>query len=1624
MEAPAASFAPESGTRSSPEEVQQPQEDRAAASSRSQCSGGWFSTTKSALHQIFLMDNLNVYSVLSLEAWCNAVKDGLWMRLMSVYVLVLFAGDPRNAGVVLMVSGLTRALSGVVTGTLLVPASSADVLLQAAGWLGILGLLANTFTFWTARAAICNPQTGVFSNLFSSIIFLAREDENVEEDLPRGPALTWIGDVGTRGQTLLHSPENAAKAVNAFDAGGAFLRSDVGETYHQAEEFRDDEKQRMLFLKVLAVNFIWGLFTGISNASGEVAWARSVVSEKRVDANLGRQMLNKATTACGPLLGILFVMSLQHNDKNQVQFASRSAADTTVEHAQTTPGYTPRGGAPRASESDMTFFDRSSALNILNAPPTTSGSDVRPLERSSTSTLDTRTKLRELRDAGWSLEMLNHVMLLGTLLTVVPVVTCFFFDQRFEMRQKILLREIRKLVFLDPEVVPVAAEGVSDGAYNLAPPPLGPPPTGNIKADERKNEGKREKMKMNQPYRRTSSAAGGVGVRVEGLGDEKVGSGFQHHHLDPAASARALSTSMGTSIMAKKLRPRPSGIQLGDFCHKVELYCDRLTKYSFVAARPGFVRLSYPIRPSSRYASLSVLKKTTLEETDLLLGKSYDATINLAPLFFDENGTSLLSNKQRSLMNHFYNLHTHQELLGNKEHAMGDERGPPPVGGRPGEHETAASNASRRTDDDDNKGSSGCADRWSTSSTSAAAEPEPELHKQQKLKLVLRIPEVDPLVKVVFKDSSQAPLRATLSNLKIFLDPVKSVDCQTSTIVCSLSPESDEAKILKRSLAASSDSLMSRIGEIVSLRSTFHTCYRLYKWCGHWRRSCDIKSSTSRADQDASSFPGSDARERSAASQTDAQPALEVANHSCTSREKFTTTKHDPRASSIDVTSIEAALFSPQSRDASKNSTDNFLRSASIPLLSEKKTRYERASAKPELRGGTQVEVSRTGKNDAAPASSFPGAQHLQKDCVGTSSLSQPLLKNIDINSPAGTTDHLGLSPIIAEAYRKHRKQISEEVGTRRERNRDRIFRDLQLEDEQEGRTFAPESARPPPEDKQVPLGPQHASAAEMMKKATKQEGANFDEKLVPPRPSTGIVKLDRNMRKQQLRVKMQPAPGEKGNVKKSFGSSAYRPNLYGARVILGCDLLNAVATGFSGKLIPLFLVQHYGFSPVDVLWVAFFSNVCAVWVAPYTKTVISWTRDRGYPGKAGVLLVWLLGAGLFSVLCLPLEDFLARETARWLTTIAIILRNAVNGSAKSYLRAKLVSYLPHDKLPNYMAWDTLNKAQQGGLVIFGSQLVFFGGYRFCFALTLIFLAFRWLVFYWFIASTHGRNWYRLDERSATSSEVQKVQVSSSSILGTFGGVGVPNPVTTGGSDDITSGIDRTLVEIVPSAEDTTAAPVGMNFIGQMNGESSAPRGPLHNTAAQLNDQSMHHVNHTSTLDDEERRFIVPSESRKAKGEDGHVDSTSTTIPFIAHDPDSFPRPAPTVDADALSLHMSQQPLLKIPLPLDDSPPLRSEGVSKLLAEWEFDDDEDAELIELQGYRTNHEEVLDNHDTGSFIAGRSTLTLHRPEESSASEEEDNAATTTHAETEDAVGFFGTSSSTGARGRSRNRFSRD
>jgi len=82
------------------------------------------------------------------------------------------------------------------------------------------------------------------------------------------------------------------------------------------------------------------------------------------------------------------------------------------------------------------------------------------------------------------------------------------------------------------------------------------------------------------------------------------------------------------------------------------------------------------------------------------------------------------------------------------------------------------------------------------------------------------------------------------------------------------------------------------------------------------------------------------------------------------------------------------------------------------------------------------------------------------------------------------------------------------------------------------------------------------------------------------------------------------------------------------------------------------------------------------------------------------------------------------------ITIASIVLMNSLFSCTKAYNRARLINALPHDRVANYMVWDSLNKANQGGITILGAQVVAWGGYRACFLTTLALLCLRLLIYF------------------------------------------------------------------------------------------------------------------------------------------------------------------------------------------------------------------------------------------------------------------------------------------------------
>lgn len=181
-------------------------------------------------------------------------------------------------------------------------------------------------------------------------------------------------------------------------------------------------------------------------------------------------------------------------------------------------------------------------------------------------------------------------------------------------------------------------------------------------------------------------------------------------------------------------------------------------------------------------------------------------------------------------------------------------------------------------------------------------------------------------------------------------------------------------------------------------------------------------------------------------------------------------------------------------------------------------------------------------------------------------------------------------------------------------------------------------------------------------------------------------------------------------------------PNMLGANIIVVCDVLNAFGSGFSLKFKDLYLKVDYGVSPAGVFLVAFFQNVFSAFLTPYANQLFAKMRQHGYRTKLGVVLLWSSALFFLGMLIIP-------DMPLWVVLPSIVMMQSLNSCTRAYNRAQLVNYLPPDKIAKYMAWDALNKANQGGVAIFGAQVVEFGGYRACFLGTFIIFTIRTLIY-------------------------------------------------------------------------------------------------------------------------------------------------------------------------------------------------------------------------------------------------------------------------------------------------------
>eukprot|EP00490_Sorites_sp_Unknown_P000200 CAMPEP_0114644382 /NCGR_PEP_ID=MMETSP0191-20121206/3928_1 /TAXON_ID=126664 /ORGANISM="Sorites sp." /LENGTH=517 /DNA_ID=CAMNT_0001856821 /DNA_START=52 /DNA_END=1605 /DNA_ORIENTATION=+ len=185
---------------------------------------------------------------------------------------------------------------------------------------------------------------------------------------------------------------------------------------------------------------------------------------------------------------------------------------------------------------------------------------------------------------------------------------------------------------------------------------------------------------------------------------------------------------------------------------------------------------------------------------------------------------------------------------------------------------------------------------------------------------------------------------------------------------------------------------------------------------------------------------------------------------------------------------------------------------------------------------------------------------------------------------------------------------------------------------------------------------------------------------------------------------------------------AARSPNMLGANVIVVCDVLNALGAGFSLKFLDLFLKVDYGVSPAGVFMVAFFQNILGAWLTPFAKKLLAGLKQEGYRAKLGVVFLWSMALVFLGFICVP-------GMPLWVVVPSIILMQSLNSCTKAFNRAQLINFLPREKIATYMTWDALNKANQGGIAIFGAQVVAAAGYRGCFLGTFIILSVRVLIY-------------------------------------------------------------------------------------------------------------------------------------------------------------------------------------------------------------------------------------------------------------------------------------------------------
>jgi len=233
---------------------------------------------------------------------------------------------------------------------------------------------------------------------------------------------------------------------------------------------------------------------------------------------------------------------------------------------------------------------------------------------------------------------------------------------------------------------------------------------------------------------------------------------------------------------------------------------------------------------------------------------------------------------------------------------------------------------------------------------------------------------------------------------------------------------------------------------------------------------------------------------------------------------------------------------------------------------------------------------------------------------------------------------------------------------------------------------------------------------SEKLADARKPQAADLKESLLDP--NTGSEDLPEKGKTATDVLTQTPTASEK----------IRPPNLFGAKVIVVCDVLNALGAGFSLKFIDLFLKVDYGVSPAGVFGVAFLQNIMGALLTPVAKKLLVRLKSEGYRAKLGVVFLWALALLFLGTICIP-------GMPLFVVIPCIVLMQSLNSCTRAFNRAQLINFLPREEIANYMTWDALNKANQGGIAFVGGHVVVAFGYRGCFFVTFLILFVRMLIY-------------------------------------------------------------------------------------------------------------------------------------------------------------------------------------------------------------------------------------------------------------------------------------------------------